>query len=184
MTAADRLARLWAERDQLLAGLDRLPKTLAHLDAMRDNLFVRLGPDGSNQVVAIDWAIVGREAVGAELAGFVTWSAFMAADVANLRILDQTAFSSYLSGLAAAGWQSDEQLVRFGYTASTALRMGTLLGNYWGVSEWDDPQAVAQSIFQCSIEELMDRVAGALDYVLDLADEARGLLPTIVTERR
>lgn len=176
---ADRLARLWAERDHLFAGLDRLPKTLAHLDAHRHNVFVRRAADGQDQAVAIDWAFVGVESVGVELAPFVVWSAVVADDVASLRAIDQVAFSQYLSGLSAAGWLADERAVRFGYVASAALRMGALLGNYWQVYAMEEPESFAQEMFQCSAYALMDRVAGALDYVLNLADEARRLLPGI-----
>lgn len=178
-TTPDRLAQLWAERDHLLTGLDHLPTTLAHLDASRHNLFVRHAPDGHDQAVAIDWALIGREAIGVELAAFVVWSAMVTGEIRGLRALDQTVFAGYMSGLAAAGWTASQQTARFGYAASTALRMGALLGNYWGVCEMEDPQTFAQKMFQCSAEELMDRVAGALDYVLDLADEARGLAPAI-----
>ena len=180
-TTADRLRRLWAERASLFATLDHLPRTLAHLDAMRHNLFVRRTAQGQDQVIAVDWAFVGIESIGVEMAEFATWSAIMAGEVANLDVLDATAFTGYLSGLSLAGWNGDERLVRFGYTASTALRMGALLGNYWGVCEMEDPQAFAQQMFQCSAEALMERVAGALDYVLDLADEARTLAPSIVS---
>lgn len=179
-TTAGRLARLWSEREQLFAGLGRLPRTLAHLDAMRHNLFVRQSAEGQDQTVAVDWAFVGIESVGVELAVFVTWSALVAGEVASLRALDQIAFSSYLDGLHAAGWNGERRVVRFGYAASAALRMGALLGNYWDVSEMEEPEAFVQRLFNCSVEELMDRVAGALGYVLDLADEARDLLPGIV----
>lgn len=33
-------------------------------------------------------------------------------------------FAGYLAGLRAAGWQGDERLARFGFTANAALKVG------------------------------------------------------------
>jgi hypothetical protein len=68
---ADRVLRLWTEREELLAALDRLPQVLCHADAGRYNLFARRGDDGAPETVAIDWAFLGRGAVGEECAPLV-----------------------------------------------------------------------------------------------------------------
>jgi len=38
--------------------------------------------------------------------------------------LDALIFAGYIAGLREAGWQGDEQLVRFGFTALAALKAG------------------------------------------------------------
>jgi hypothetical protein len=176
----ERLLRLLDHSAQFYAGLDRLPKTLAHLDTVQANLFVRRGADGRDQAVAIDWANLGREAVGVEMNSLVGMSAFENGEVANLHDLSALVFRRYLDGLTAAGWQADEPLVRFGYTAGVALCAGSVLSRYCLAPQLDNASATAQSLFHCSLEELMDRVAAVLSYTLDLADEARALLPSVM----
>ncbi len=67
-TTVERTLDLWAVRNQLLDGLDRLPRVLCHHDAFRRNLLTRRGSTGAEQTVAIDWQMVGTGAVGEELA--------------------------------------------------------------------------------------------------------------------
>ncbi len=57
---ATRLATLFAERQWYLEALDHLPQTLCHGDADRRNFLVRQPVNGQEEVVAIDWAWVGR----------------------------------------------------------------------------------------------------------------------------
>ncbi|MCB0084638.1 MAG: hypothetical protein KDE47_27045, partial [Caldilineaceae bacterium] len=47
---------------------------------------------------------------------------FIFADATRLAELDQTIFAGYVDGLRDVGWQGDERLVRFGFTALTALK--------------------------------------------------------------
>jgi len=113
----DTLLRRWAEREQFLDMLDRLPQTLCHFDAFPRNLFTRRTAGGGEQIVAIDWASVGIGGIGEELTGIVSntllWGGV---DPAQVKELDDVTFEGYLEGLYDAGWQGDTRPVRFGQT--------------------------------------------------------------------
>lgn len=121
----DRKAKCHAifnEIDILLTTIDKLPKTIQHLDAFSQNLFPS-NDNGQESTIAIDWAFVGREAVGAELASLFWVTLFCneikATDAADY---ERDIFENYMDGLKDAGYQPDRQSVRLGFTASTGLR--------------------------------------------------------------
>jgi len=116
--APKNLLRLWEDRNRLLDTLEGLPQTLCHHDAFRRNLLVT-----KDEMVAIDWAFMGRGPVGEELAGLVWVSLFfMEIPHGEARKLDSTAFAAYLEGLRSSGWRGSEQNVRLGYTIAMAMR--------------------------------------------------------------
>jgi hypothetical protein len=58
------LLRLWAQREQLLDALDRMPQTPRHGDVFRCNPFARRVPGRVQQTVATDWTGVGVGQLG------------------------------------------------------------------------------------------------------------------------
>jgi hypothetical protein len=116
----DRLLRLWAHRQELLDALNRLPQVLSHNDAFHRNLFLK-----SERLFAVDWAFLGPEPVGAELAPLVTASvAFLGVAHDRWRDLEWIAVEAYLRGLQDVGWCGTSDQARFGFAASSALRYG------------------------------------------------------------
>jgi hypothetical protein len=175
--SSDRLFRLWEERDRYLDALDRLPRTLCHLDLFRRNLFARKTADGDDQTVAIDWAFVGQGAIGEEIANLVFTSlAFNEVDLAQAQALEDIVFEGYLEGLRDVGWRGDPQQVRLGYTAGNLrLRLGELdrVINFL----LDESQYhFAEQAFGRSMEEIEDHFAQVNCFVDSLIDEARGLM--------
>lgn len=65
--SVERIERLLAHRQTLLALLDRLPVCLCHHDAFRRNLLARDGASAAAQTVAIDWSMLGYGGVGEEV---------------------------------------------------------------------------------------------------------------------
>lgn len=63
VTADPRMAQLWDRRHALLARIADLPKVLSHGDHSLGNLI-----DTGDEVVALDWATIGWEPVGFDLA--------------------------------------------------------------------------------------------------------------------
>lgn len=121
----ERILHLWAERERLLAGLARLPQTLCHRDAFRRNLMTRQSADGCEQTVVLDWAATEIGVPGEELVPlFATTLSFVAVPLTRIAELDGVIFAGYIDGLRAAGWQGDERLARFGFTALAALPPG------------------------------------------------------------
>ncbi len=128
LLAGDHVARieqLWNERGRLLAALEKLPQTFCHRDAFQRNLLMRQDELGEQQTVALDWGSCGLGMLGEELVPlFAATLNFVLANTDRLAEMDAAIFAGYIAGLRDAGWQGDERLVRFGFTALTALKAG------------------------------------------------------------
>ena len=95
--------------------MERLPRTLCHLDVWPNNLFAR--NDGTFTLV--DWSFVGEGALGEDVGNLVPDSVFdLFVPARMLASLDRKVFDGYLSGLREAGWDGDERTVRLGMCAS------------------------------------------------------------------
>lgn len=170
-----RFLHLWGARGTLLADLARLPQTFCHLDAMRSNLFVRRINDAADQIVAIDWAFAGMGALGEDLAALVAGSIFFEDEQAAAQDIDELTFAAYIEGLRDVGWRGDPEAVRFAYTASVALRYGPSVALLVYLARDPGRRDWLEQAFSCSLEQLMDRLAGLLDFVLIRTREAQNL---------
>jgi hypothetical protein len=109
------LIQLHEERERFFSLMERLPRTLCHLDVWPNNLFA--GRDGT--FTLIDWSFVGEGALGEDIGNLVPDSVFdLFVPARNLASLDREVFGGYLSGLREAGWEGDERTVRLGMCAS------------------------------------------------------------------
>jgi hypothetical protein len=171
----DALLRLWEERDAFCAVLERLPQTFCHGDAIRRNLFARRRTDGSEETLAIDWEYAGHMAVGEEIGQTVSVaSAFFDVAPADLPALDEALFAGYLAGLRDSGWRGDERPVRFAYATHAALRNAF---NAVGATMPDEAaRMAAQQRYGRTWEELAGARAAVRPFLLDRAQEARGLM--------
>jgi len=112
------MVELWQARGRICAILAGWPQVLSHLDAVPANVIV-----GGGRIYLIDWAFVGRAALGEELAPLAAGSGlFGGLPAEHLPAIDRVAFPAYLDGLREAGWSGDPARVRFAYCASAALR--------------------------------------------------------------
>jgi hypothetical protein len=124
----DALRAFLDDRSAILDALDRLPQAFCHNDAMRSNLFATGSAAGVERTAAIDWALAGLGPVGGELALLVAGSVmFLKVPAVELGRLDEVAVAEYLRGLAEAGADVDEAVVRFGYAACSVLRMSAIV---------------------------------------------------------
>ena len=174
---ARRFLQLWTERELFLDQLDRLPHTLCHLDAFRRNLLDRRLPDGSEQTLALDWAFVGRGALGEELGPLIQASIeFFEAEDIRAQELEEAAFHGYLDGLTDAGWRGDARVVRFGYAASTALRYGVgTVRLVLPVLLDERLHARVEQLLGRPKEEVFERWAEETGHMVPLTDEAHQL---------
>jgi hypothetical protein len=109
------LVQLHETRDRLLALMERLPRTLCHLDVWPNNLIRR----ASGEMVFLDWAFVGDGALGEDVGNLIPDSVFdLLLHHDLLDEVDERLTSAYLQGLREAGWNGDERLVRLGICAS------------------------------------------------------------------
>jgi hypothetical protein len=171
---------LWTEREVLLNALDRLPHTLCHLDAFRRNLFARLGADGLDQTVAIDWAFVGTGAIGEEIEPLVLRSlAFGEVEPGEGRELDKAVFAGYLDGLRDAGWRGDPRQARLGYTAAAAMRALVSCSQALPLLLDERRHRVQEQAVGLSIDEMIAQAAMLVRFQFGLLSEARELLEKV-----
>jgi hypothetical protein len=175
----DMLRWLWLDRDALLGALERLPRTLCHHDAHRRNLFARVAPGGTEELVAIDWASVGHGAVGGELAGTVLSNLlFFEAPGLTPKELEGACFAAYLDGLRDTGWAGDPRSVRLGYVATAALRYSIgLLPRAIEMVRDPSLHPFAEQTFDRPVGEFVDYWVDQMwPFLLSLGEEAKGLL--------
>ena len=115
--------RMLLENGRFLAKLDLLPKTISHGDTYPTNFMSRHLAGGQEQTVALDWALMGIQPLGDDLGQFV-FGAQMNLKEAKREDVTETLFQSYMDGLHDSNCHADLQLVRFGFAASAALRVG------------------------------------------------------------
>lgn len=138
---ANAFRRMVADCDLFLSRLDRSGLMLSHGDTYPTNLLLRSRPDGGQETVALDWALLGLEPPGADL-GQLTFGAQN--DLTDTRPDDVTEalFESYLDGLRDSGCRIDPKLARFGFVASAAFRVGLFQLIMLGFQMQGSPQAV------------------------------------------
>jgi hypothetical protein len=185
------LMTTWDERSWYLDQLDRLPRTLCHMDAFRRNLF-RTGDLGGESTMAIDWAFTGHGAVGEDLAPLVVASLALGGPGTEVAAgLERAAIEGYLSGLASSGVDVDERLVRHGYALAATLRysigpLETIVRVLLDESRHDRFAQFAGA----SVDEVCDTIATMhREMLMPLALEGRLLakhpaLPRVTRERR
>jgi hypothetical protein len=172
---ANPFMRFLMERERFLAALDQLPQTLCHKDAYSTNLIARRGEDGQEETVALDWALAGIGPVGEELAQ-IAIGALDNVEAAESARVNQVVFDGYLDGLRDSGWRGDVQTVRFGYVASAVFRIGLWLLWELGAAFEESQSVEPQETQRDPVEEIIEQQAATTRFVLDLAEEAYGLL--------
>ena len=176
-----RIMRLWAARQTLLAGLDRLPDCFCHHDAFRRNLMLRQSESGAVETVAVDWSYTGPGKVGQEIAVATAITLqFLEVGADQARDLDEAIFAGYSAGLRDAGWPGDLRLARFGYTVTAALTFGVAFSalfatNWYTAENFDRIEAITEH----PIDDIIAQFAVVLPFLLDLGDEALALLPSV-----
>jgi len=177
-----RIERLWHARKGLLARLEALPQSFCHRDAFQRNLLLRQDKQGETETVALDWGSCGLGMLGEELVPlFAATLKFILADTDRLADMDQAIFAGYMAGLRDIGWQGDERLVRFGFTALAALKVGvaepaTKLPNIARRVAALPPAVEPPQLLNPGGYE---QVAAVDRYLLDLGEEATELLDVI-----
>ncbi len=151
----------------LLDTLSRLPRTLCHRDAFPANLLFR-----DDEVVAIDWACVGIGPAGEALAPLVT----QRVAGQDFRRLETVVVPAHLQGLAGAGAEPEDKVVRLGYAATAVLRY--LVGAIGIPALYVLNPARAADLQKQrgkSIEQFVREEAEMALCLLDLLDAARNL---------
>lgn len=124
--ARGELRRLWGERDRWWDALDRLPLTLAHLDAFRGNLMSRTAR-GQVETVAIDWAFVGLAPLAADVATLVAASLFYHGDPLDPRAVTAACITATHDGLRDMGHRISMPELERAYAINVVGRWGFVI---------------------------------------------------------
>ena len=119
----DSFRSMLQDNARFLAKLDQLPKTICYGDTNPANFISHHTPRRQEQTVAMDWSLAGIEPLGEDL-GQLVYGTYMNLKSYRLHDISETLFTSYVNGLQDSGCRIDTQLVRFGYAASAAFRVG------------------------------------------------------------
>ena len=176
----ERVLVLWDERTRFFNVLNRLPQVFSHGDAQRRNLIFRRLADGTENLVAVDWAQCGIGALGGDLFFLLGASAFLFEIApADLPRIEAAAFNGYLSGLSDVGWNGASELIRLSYCVWSAMMMGTvypLLMARWTTHNRDRiPQ-----LFGITLEQFVSDSVALCEYAHERADEARLLMKRLL----
>lgn len=178
--SAAALLALLDNSGQWLDVLDQMPQTICHWDAHRANLMSRTTAAGEIETVAIDWAGLGWGPIGSELSKLLSQTVnFFGLSADALPALDARIFEHYLEGLRDAGWQGDERVVRFGYTAASAMRLIVRTATALELAFDDRKRAGYERAAGVDFGVLADTFSRTLPYYLSLAGEARRLAGSI-----
>jgi hypothetical protein len=121
--AVDSFRSMLQDHERFLAKLDLIPKTICHGDTNPANFISRRSLRKPEQTVAMDWCLIGIEPLGDDL-GQLVYGTYVNLKNYRLKDISELLFTSYINGLEDSGCRIDTQLVRFGYTASAAFRVG------------------------------------------------------------
>lgn len=173
-----RVLRLLAEKDHILAVNDRLPQVLCHNDAHRRNfIWTQSEPGGEEELVAIDWAMVGLGAVGNDLGKIIQNSMLLLDfDPFEADQLDAAGFESYLAGIADTGVSIDPRMVRLGQLISLSYWVGAALPGWIANMLAPRSRNNLQTMYGRSAEDALACWVELEQHCLDRTDEARRLI--------
>jgi len=123
--------RFWDEIEHFLALEDGLPPTWCHGDGAPTNFKLRQAPDGSIQLLALDWALTNIGVLGKDFAQII-YGCYDGFDASTWEDVQQILFESYLMGLREMGWQGDERPVRLGTALTVLIHYGIFLLTFIG----------------------------------------------------
>jgi hypothetical protein len=165
----DSFRSLLNDHERFLVKLEQLPKTISLGDTNPVNFISRLSSRKLEQTVAMDWSLMGIEALGDDL-GQLVYGTYLNLRNYRLHDISETLFTSYINGLQDSGCRIDTQLVRFGYAVSAAFRVG--LSRLLHLSEQINRESdyLAQSAYPSMLPQPFESV---------MADEAYRMLDRI-----
>ncbi len=170
----DDFLRAWRERNALLDSLDRVPRTLCHLDLHPDNLFGATRRDGGGRVVLIDWAYAGIGALGEDVGNLIP-DAQLDFHVApgDGPALAELCVGAYLFGLRERGWDGDERLVRFAIAASAIVKYTWMLSHLLLLAVGEEDGGA--SVRGVALDDVITRRLAVCAQLRDMAEDAFAL---------
>lgn len=165
--AREDLRRLWGERDRWWDALDRLPLTLAHLDAFRGNLMSRTAR-GQVETVAIDWAFVGLAPLAADVATLVAASLFYHGDPLDPRAVTAACITATHDGLRDMGHRISMPELERAYAINVVGRWGFVIAPLRAAGDRAREQKMEQ-VLRRPYREIVRLIAERARYVCALS---------------
>jgi hypothetical protein len=170
----DRIAQFLSRRATLLESLDRLPRTLCHLDVKRGNLLARHDPNGNDQTVALDWSFIGHGAVGEDAGAYLAASLFsFEVEPIDAAALDEIIYGGYLTGLNDTDYGGDAA-VRFGYVTAATMRGASHMLVLLPYALQERLRDFHEELYGRPVQDLVEGWGEALAALYDLAGEFQG----------
>jgi hypothetical protein len=168
-----RRAQLWEASDELFAAVEATPKGVCHLDCHPRNLFPMDDPVHGTFTIAIDWASVGIDCLGADI-GALLASPLKWLDLSpdEAEALVAPIFAAYLRGLVDAGWSGNEDRVRLTYFTCLGSEVNRIAAIIAGVIDEPGLRARLESAAERPIDELFERWGEAQHFFLAYSEEA------------
>jgi hypothetical protein len=116
------------------------------------------------------------EEIGTALAINLIFREVLSADISKF---DKALFEGYCEGLQDAGWNGNQNLVRFGYTVVATLCGG--LSSHFKLMQVisENGVGVLESAIGLSLDDAIEQWSGMQSFFLDLGDEALQLMESI-----
>ena len=154
----------------LLAGLNRMPTGIAHLDAFSRNIV-----SAGDAMVLIDWALTGYAPIGADAGTtFALTVLFLDVEVSEFSALESAVFDGYSAGIASTGMQIAPRDLRCVFTSVATLRFLAMMLNAYPMVERRDP--IIAEVIGSPHDQIVERWIEAHLYFVGLRDEALRLL--------
>jgi hypothetical protein len=163
----DRLARLWAGRDEQLARAEQSPKTLAHLDVWIMNLIA-----SEREFTLLDWAFVGEGGLGEDPANLIVDSVTDGyLPVSALPEIDAAVTDGYLAGLREGGYTGSLDEIRSAIRAYGAAKYAWFGPAVLGRCIHEGTVGHAQYGVRGTAEEELERLTGLVTMLARWADD-------------
>jgi hypothetical protein len=169
-----RVLQLWADKWRLIGANDRLPRVFCHNDAHRRNFMIPPGADGTDNLVAIDWAFCGLGGLGNDLGELVGIGlSHFDVEPEAAGEFEAAVLAGYQAGLHSAGWEGDFRLARLGYQISLALWWGATLPHATAITFRDEARVDVLANYGRPIEAVISGWTALAEFTLERAERAR-----------
>lgn len=173
-----RVLKLIAEKQHFFEVNDNLPQVLCHYDAHRRNfMWSQSQKTGEEELIGVDWAFVGKGAIGNDLGELVGSSTyFFEYEPSEAKALEEAVFDGYLAGIAEHQLDLDIRLVRLGYLISLAFWHGAMIPGWVAIMMSPGARADVEVMCRRPKEDILAGWVQLNEFCLDGADEARSLM--------
>lgn len=179
---ASRFHQLWNDGNSLAIHMTGTPQTYVHNDFHHDNIFAEQMPvDIGVDITAIDWALSGRGALGADPSNLVLYAVSdRLIPACDVRKLWSYVEKGYLSGVAAGATDARRaeltDVARLGMAASAVAKWSWFSAEMISIIDKPDALEYWKNRWQAGPEEILDDQFHVAQFLFDLNADCSRLL--------